>query len=87
MMDQIARIFTSLLQFIQLGQVHRVKEVTPRPEEGRDSSAFKGVQLMQPRERKGYMGKKRKSKRGRPRDQQGPRTGEGGKEGQINILV
>ncbi|MBI5682868.1 MAG: hypothetical protein HZC45_06870 [Deltaproteobacteria bacterium] len=52
MVDEIAKIMGNLIQIAQTGKVDKVKEVTPRPEEGRNMpSPFSEIALSTHREK------------------------------------
>ncbi len=83
----IARIIGNLLQVPQVGEVERVKEVTPRPEEGKTmSSQFGEVRLMEKRKKGGKQ--KEQKKHGEGSESEKENVNEGGDDtGHIDIVI
>lgn len=54
MVDEIARVMGNIVQIAETGKVDKVKEITPRPEEGRNMpSPFSEIILSAHKEKKG----------------------------------
>ena len=87
MADEITRITGNIFKSAQVGNVEKVKEVTPRPEEGGNkSSPFNKVNLGDSKdEGKGYDPKKKKFS-DKEEDKETIETGDD-EENLINIIV